>query len=312
MGAAGPYGPEVGETDGQPWFRIGDYYLRGVKYKGSPFMDATARIDRMDRYGIDLQVLSPNPLTYFHHIPAEQAAEFCRQHNDALASLIAKYPGRFAGFAALPMQNPELAIQELTRSVQDLGLLGGYIGTDFGIPLDDASLDPFYSHCCELNVPLFMHPAPPGIDGPPGDARLRRFELDIVIGFNLESTVAISTLIFGGVLDRHPTLDICFPSGGGAVACLVGRMAAATVAPRPWVPQEMRGRGAFHERLRRLWFDTHMHDDGALKLLRQHCGDDHLIFGTNFAGWDQEQGDNPPNTDGIDLNGNTQRLLRLK
>lgn len=312
LGAAGAYGPEVGESaEGQPWFRIGDYYLRGVKYRGSPFMDVSVRIARMDKYGIDLQVLSPNPLTYFHHIPADQAAAFCRMHNDAMATLVAKHPDRLAGFAALPMQNPELAAQELKRSVQELGLLGGYIGTEFGIDLDHPSLDSFYALCCELDVPLFMHPAPPGIDGPAGDQRLKRFEMEIVLGFNLESTVAISTLIFGGVLDRHPKLDVCFPSGGGAVACLLGRMAAAAAAPRPWVAEELRGTGTVRKRLRRLWFDTHVHCDATLRLLREHCGDDRLVYGTNFAGWDQEQGENPPNVAELDLAGNARRLLRL-
>jgi len=312
LGAAGPYGPEVGETDGKPWYRIGDYYLHNVKYRGSPFMDADARIERMDRYGIDLQVLSPNPLTYFHHIEPEQAATFCRKHNDGLAKLVASRQGRFVGMAALPMQCPKLAAQELKRSVQELGLLGGYIGTDFGIPLDHESLDPFYALCVDLDVPLFLHPAPRGIDGPAGDERLRRFELDVVIGFNLETTLAISTLIYGGVLIRHPKLDICFPSGGGALASLIGRMTTAAVVPRPWVPAELHGKSAMREQFRRLWFDTHMHDDGALRLLREHCGDRHLVFGTNFAGWDQEQGENPPDVAGIDLVGNARRLLRLQ
>jgi len=274
-------------------------------------MDVQKRIARMDECGIDFQVLSPNPLTYFHHIPKEEAVSFCRRHNNALAALVARHPERLAGLAALPMQCPMAAAEELTRAVKELGLLGGYVGTDFGLPLDHSSLDPFYAHCCELDVPLFMHPAPAGIDGPAGDPRLRRFELEIVVGFNLESTVAISTLIFGGVLDRHPKLDICFPSGGGAVACLAGRLACAAAAPRPWVPEELRGPGELHRRLRRLWLDTHVHDNGTLQLLREHVGDEHLVYGTNFAGWDQEQGENPPNLSGLDLLGNARRLLRL-
>eukprot|EP00929_Paragymnodinium_shiwhaense_P103909 TRINITY_DN67757_c0_g3_i1.p1 TRINITY_DN67757_c0_g3~~TRINITY_DN67757_c0_g3_i1.p1 ORF type:complete len:390 (-),score=54.02 TRINITY_DN67757_c0_g3_i1:370-1539(-) len=311
LGAAGPYGPEVGEDNGQPFYRIGNYYLRGVKYRGSPFMDPAVRLERMKRDGIDFQVLSPNPLTYFHHVPKESAVAFCRKHNDALAGLVSQYPGRFAGMAALPMQCPAAAAEELTRAVNELGLLGGYIGTEFGIPLDHESLDPFYSRCCELDVPLFLHPAPRGIDGPAADERLKRFELDIVIGFSLETTVAISTLIFGGVLERHPTLDLCFPSGGGAVAFLVGRLKAATVAPRPWVSDSLRQQGAFLKSLQRLWFDTHVHDDAALRLLREYVGSDRLVYGTNFAGWDQEQGDTPPQIKDIDLVGNAKRLLRL-
>lgn len=312
LGAAGEYGPEVGETDGRPWYRVGSYYLHGVRYRGSPFMDVSVRLERMEQCGIDLQILSPNPLTYFHHIPAGQAMAFCRRHNDALAELVSRNPGKLAGLAALPMQSPVAAMEELTRAVRHLGLLGGYIGTDFGIALDDERLDGFYARCCELDVPLFMHPAPAGIDGPAGDPRLRRFELDVVIGFNMESTVAISTLILGGVLDRHPQLDVCFPSGGGAIASVAGRLAAALAAPRSWVPPSLRHEGALHHRLRRLWFDTHVHDEDALALLRKHCDEQHLVYGTNFAGWDQERDHVLPTLGAIDLAGNARRLLRLQ
>lgn len=88
-------------------------------------------------------------------------------------------------------------------------------------------------------------------------------------------------------------------------------MARATAAPRPWVTSELREQGAFHRSLQRLWFDTHVHDHAAFKLLREHVGDDHLVFGTNFAGWDQDQGDSPPDLTDIDLAGNALRLLRL-
>ena len=106
MGAAGRFGPEIGaHADGMPWFRVGEYRLDGVRYVGSPFMDADLRIRRMDEAGIDFQVLSPNPLTYFHFIGASDAIRFCRTHNDALARVVAPRKDRLAGFAALPMQD---------------------------------------------------------------------------------------------------------------------------------------------------------------------------------------------------------------
>ncbi|MDB3986502.1 amidohydrolase family protein, partial [Pseudomonadales bacterium] len=169
MGAAGAHGPTL-SFDERPKFTVANYELTGVKYRGSPFMDPDLRIQSMDRAGIDFQILSPNPLTYFHFIDAVQGQAFCRTHNDALADLVQVYPERLAAFASVPMQDIGFAVEELERAVRELGFLGAYIGTDFGMPLNDVRLNPFYEKLVDLNVPLFIHPAPAGIDGPLGDA----------------------------------------------------------------------------------------------------------------------------------------------
>ncbi len=287
MQAAGNYGPELGcDGDGTPWFRVGDYCLHGVRYEGSPFMDPELRIAAMDRAGIDMQVLSPNPLTYFHFIPAREAAAFCRRHNDALAALVDRYPERFAGFAAVPMQDTAQACTEVTRAVEELGLLGPYIGTDFGRHLNDPDLDAFYATVAALDVPLFIHPGPAGIDGPPGDQNLKQFDLDIIVGFAAQETIAVATLIYGEVLERHPDLDICLSHAGGAIAALIGRLEAAC-RKRPWAPEHLRHEGAFQSQLRRLWFDAHVHDARVAKLVIELVGTKRLVLGTNFAGWDQ-------------------------
>ena len=90
------------------------YTLEGVRYRGSPFMEVDLRLAAMDEAGIDYQVLSPNPLTYFHHIDPADALAFCRRHNDVLAELVARHPDRLAGFAALPMQSPAAAASSRT------------------------------------------------------------------------------------------------------------------------------------------------------------------------------------------------------
>ena len=131
------------------------------------------------------------------------------------------------------MQSPPHAIAELTRAVEELGLWGASIGTEFGIRLDAQELGPVYERCVALDVPLFMHPAPSGIDGPKGVPATDRYDLDILIGFAAQETLAVGTLIFGGVLDRHPELDICLSHGGGAIALLAGRFALAA-QKRPW------------------------------------------------------------------------------
>jgi aminocarboxymuconate-semialdehyde decarboxylase len=287
FGAAGKHGPELTVAgDGRQVFRAGGYQLHGVRYRGSAFMDFEMRITAMDKAGIDFQVLSPNPLTYFHFLDAASAIAFCRKQNDATATKIASYPDRLAGFAALPMQDPGAAADELSRAVQELGLWGPYVGTEFGIRLDSDAIDPVYRRCVELNVPLFLHPAPSGIDGPPAFPGLNCFDLDLLIGFANQETIAAATLIFGGVLDRHPELDICISHGGGAIAFLAGRFAEAA-RKRPWSSGALREPGAFLARLKRLWFDNHVHDARALALLTDRVGQDRLVLGTNFAGWDQ-------------------------
>jgi aminocarboxymuconate-semialdehyde decarboxylase len=311
FGAAGPVlGPEMGGQDGDaPWFRVGDYRLDGVRYQGSAFMDASLRLARMEAAGIDYQVLSPNPLTFLHFVDAPVAIGFCTIHNDALAALIGQHGDRLGGCAALPMQDIGAAIAELERGVGELGLMGTYIGTDQPQRLDAPEMDSFYAACTRLNVPLFLHPQPAGIDGPSGDVNLGDFDLDVVIGFAAQEALAVARLIYGGVLDRHPDLDICISHGGGSTGYLFGRMAMAA-RKRPWASDSLKADGAFEERLSRIWFDNHLNSDGSLDLLTGLVGDDRLVFGTNFAGWDAPD-DLAAHKPDAKLADNARRLLRL-
>ena len=309
FGAAGALGPEMGGQDGdKPWFRVGDYRLDGVRYQGSPFMDPALRLARMDAAGIDFQILSPNPLTFLHFVEAGAARAFCRTHNDALAALLARHPERLAGFAALPAQDVGAAVEELNRAVTELGLLGGYIGTDMPHRLDAPEMDRLYEACVRLNVPLFIHPSPAGIDGPQGDPNLKDYDLDVVIGFAAQETLAVARLIYGGVLDRHPALDICLSHGGGSTGYLIGRMSMAA-RKRPWSPADLRPDGAFEERLARIWFDNHLNSDASLALLTSIIGTERLVFGTNFAGWDAPE-NLAAHRPGPELADNARRLLR--
>jgi aminocarboxymuconate-semialdehyde decarboxylase len=309
MGPDWKHGPEYGvDSGGKPWYRIGNYRLAGVKHTSSPFTDAELRIQAMAGAGIDFQLLSPSPLTYFHFINDTEGIEYCRSWNDSLSRLIHQYPNKLAGLATLPMQSIEAASAELRRAIQDLGLSGAAIGTDFGMPLDSAELDPLYETLCEVDVPLFIHPGPAGLDGPPGDPNLKRFDLDVVCGFAAQNTIAVATLIYGGVLRRHPRLDICISDGGGAAPFLAGRMVQAA-KKRPWAPDWLKEEGAFEKEFSRLWFDTNVGAPRSLDLLVQVAGTNHLVYGTNFAGWDQQNsvktGPNPPY-----LADNARRLLR--
>lgn len=306
MGAAGRYGPELGRETA-PRFRVGGYELHGVRYRGSPFMDPDLRLAAMEAAGIDFQVLSPNPLSYLHFIEAPAARSFCRIHNDALAELVAPRRERLGAFAAVPIQDVGFALEETARATHELGMYAPYIGTDFGRPLDDPELDRFYEYLCANDLPLFVHPAPAGIDGPSGDPNLRRYDLDIIIGFAAQETIAVCTLIYGGVLERHPSLDVCISHGGGATGYLFGRMASAA-RKRPWASESLRKDGAFEALLHRLWFDVHVHDPDSLALLKQKVDPNRLVFGTNFAGWDQQPGN--VRAEAAVYTDNARRLLR--
>jgi aminocarboxymuconate-semialdehyde decarboxylase len=307
MGCAGVYGPEMSVgPEGRPRFRVGDYVLDGVDYRGSAFMDADIRLRLNDRLGISWQALSPNPITYFHHIDGSVASDYCRWHNESLAEVVNAHPDRLGGLAQLPMQDVGSAIAELGRAVGDLGLLGAYIGTDFGMTFDDERLDPFWARAVELDVPVFIHPAPAGIDGPLRDPRIKSFDLDLSLGFLYEETLAVACLLFGGVLTRHPDLDVCISHGGGAAAFMAGRLDHQG-RTRPWAAADPVD---FAGGLRRLWFDNHVHDDASLALLEQQVGRDRIVLGTNLAGWDAPR-------EAADVHGsaecdaNARRLLRL-
>lgn len=306
MGCAGHYGPELGVgPEGRPRFRVGGYVLDGVDYTASPFMDVDLRLALNDHLGIDLQVLSPNPITYFHHIEPDVAAEFCRWHNNELAATVAAHPDRLQGFAQLPMQDVAAAVAELRRSLE-LGLRGAYIGTDFGIDFDDERLDVLWAALVQLDLPVFIHPAPSGIDGPLRDPRIRKYDLDLSLGFLYEETMAVAHIIYGGVLDRHPQLDVCVSHGGGASAFMLGRLHHQGQT-RPWAREHPVD---FAGQLRRLWFDQHVHDDASLELLERQVGRDRLVVGTNLAGWDAPtETDQIPFVDAYDAN--ARRLLRI-
>ena len=309
FGTAGPYGPQLDvDADGVPYFRIGGYTMKPMRYQGSLFMDVDRRLEAMDRDGIGLQLLSPNPLTMLHRVETKYAVDYCRVHNDAMSELVAGHPDRLLGGVALPMQDVDAALVELDRAVRILGLAAPYVGTDFGFELDDPRLDDFYRTLVALDVPLFLHPASTGGVGPPDDRRLGRFDMSLLLGYAYDETLAVAALVFGGVLERHPALDVCVSHGGGVIAFLAEKFGFAS-RTRPWVPEFVREHG-FEHYLRRLWFDNHVDGAAALDLLVDTVGTDRLVFGTNYGGWDSG-GAHASSPDVVELTPNAELLLRV-
>ena len=307
FGVAGKYGPELlTDKEGLSFFRVGDYQLKPINYRGTVFMDPVLRLERMEQDGIDMQMLSPNPLTMFHHIPKKTAINFCQIQNDAMAQLVSVHPEKLLGAAALPMQDIDAAIKEIDRAVNQLGLVAAYTGTHYPCDIDDKSLDMFYSALVDLDIPLFMHPSSSGGDKGPDDPRLDRFNLTILLGYPYEEMLACATLLFGGVLERHPKLDICISHGGGGLPYLFDRFVGMTKFGN-WVPESIKENGLDHM-LRKLWFDAHVDGETAHNRLLEVVGHDRLVYGTNFGGWDT-----PSAADhfAASLTPNAEKLLRL-
>ena len=306
-GRAGPYGPEAGVDDsGTPFFRIGGYTMKPISYEGTVFTDLNLRISHLDRLGIDIQVLSPNPLTFFHAIEPAIAADFCRRHNQLMAQSVAEAPDRLVGLAALPIQELPAACEELERAVGTLGLKGAMIGTDIPQGFACQSLDPFYQKLTELDVPLFIHAS--STDGMGGlkDDRLSQHNLSLSLGYAHEETLAVAQLLLGGVLDRHPALDICVSHGGGTAAFLAEKIDQLAQID-PTASEGVKQNGFGHE-LQKLWFDTHVKGEVAAAALRQYAHEDRLVMGTNLGGFDTPEA---LTADAARLSQNAKRLLRL-
>jgi predicted TIM-barrel fold metal-dependent hydrolase len=207
---------------GDRWPRLEGDPSAGCKlYLGATFnrnltphaFDPARRIEDMDRTEVATQLLSPAPPTFCYWAPLEAAAEWHRMQNDVIADIVARHPKRFLGAGGLPMQAPNLAVKELERVATTLHFPAVEIAASVdGRDLDDASLDPVWAAAAALGVAVFVHPQAPIL----GDARFRKNNLTQVAGFPLETALAMTRVIFGGVLQRWPTLRWCFAHGGGA------------------------------------------------------------------------------------------------
>ena len=287
MGKCGAAGPEMGLRNGVQFFRSGDYVLENVRFVDAPFSDLDRRLELMARLRIEHQVLSPNPLTYFYRQPATDGLAFCRANNDEMAAAVAAHPGRFSGFAQLPLQDPGLAVEELKRAVGTLGLVGSYIGSDIaGCALTDPDFEPLWAEHEALRVPCVIHPAPRDAELTSGQvAQMRQWDLDLVVGFASDETMVAAQFVFGGILDRHPQFHLHIPHAGGNTPWLKGRFEMA-LRKRPWA------KGLLTRPLDEVWrqmtFDCLIKPGPNMEMLVKAEGADRILLGTNFAGWDQD------------------------
>ena len=233
------------------------------------------RLKDMDRMGIDIQAISPAPNQYYYWTGGELGLQLARLQNDRVAEIVRAYPTRFVGMGTLPLQDVERAVPELERVVQVLGLRAVEVSTNVnGVDFDEPRFEKFFAKAEELEVLIFIHPI-----GCTDGGRMRDYYLINVVGHPLESTVAVSRLIFGGVLERHPHLKICVAHGGGYLPFYAGRMDHAYQV-RPECQHVIKRPPSTY--LRQLYFDTVLYTEESLAYLVKQMGSEHVLLGTDY------------------------------
>jgi aminocarboxymuconate-semialdehyde decarboxylase len=238
-----------------------------------------ARLSAMDAQGIDVEALSINPYWY----PAERdvAEALIRIQNEALAEVCAALPDRFVAFATVALQHPDLAVRQLEEGIKRYGLRGAGVGGSVnGLELADPKFHPFWAKAEELGVLVFMHPQATGVAADIPHRLKGSGGLDNTIGNPLETTIALSHLIFEGTLDRFPGLKLCAAHGGGYLPSYAARSdAIGTTFPRRITVPTKKKPTSY---LRRLYFDSIVFTPEALRHLAAETGPGRIVMGTDY------------------------------
>ncbi len=266
------YGGRVIEERGERYVETAERRAGPVEPLWDTSLDR--RVAEMDRRRVDVHVLSTPPHFFHYTLPAADALASSREINDEFADAVARHPERFRGLATVPLQDTAAATRELERAMAN-GLAGAEIATHVdGRNLDDPALFPFFEAAQQLGAFLFVHPNAPAV-GP----RTPRYHLSNLVGFPVETTIAVASMLLGGVLERLPELVICFSHGGGYALFGAPRWdrgyaahpeAGSVAAERPT------------EGLARIYVDSMVFEGRALRYVIDSVGADRVLMGSDY------------------------------
>ena len=271
----------------------------------------------MDAQGVDVRVLSINP--FWYKADRNLSTRLMELQNDKLAQMCAAHPDRFVPLAAVSMQHPDLAAQELEAAHRTHGMRGAAVGCSVeGAELSDSKFDPFWAKAQELGMLIFLHPQD-SANATGAAARLRGFGfLGNVIGNPLETTIALSHLMFEGTLDKFPTLALCAAHGGGYLPSYADRSDRGCLT----FPEQCKGMTLKKhptEYLKQIYVDSVVFSPEALRHLVAVAGAGHVVVGTDYPfPWVEAPVDHVLKTPGLTdadriaiLGGTASRLLGI-
>lgn len=237
--------------------------------------DPETRMKECGHFGVDVQVLSTVPVMFSYWARPHHALEVAMFLNDHIADVVRRYPKRFIGLGTLPLQSAELSIKELERC-KSIGLKGVEIGTHVNEwNLDAPELFEVFAACAEMDMAVFIHPW-----DMMAKEKMNKYWLPWLVGMPAESSLALCSLIFGGVFERLPNLRVAIAHGGGSFPATLGRIQHGyDVRPdlcavdNPFPPEKYIGQ---------FWIDSLVHDKSMLDYVLNLFGADKIALGTDY------------------------------